>query len=106
MSEDLRYPIGDFNQNITVTPEMREKSLQGWKEWMEAHKDNLADWGAPLGKNMRVTKKGSIMQSNEVGGYSIIQAESQEAAMQILADNPSLRDMPDSYMEVMEIMPI
>jgi hypothetical protein len=28
MSEDLRYPIGDFEQNITVTPEMREKFIQ------------------------------------------------------------------------------
>jgi hypothetical protein len=44
------------------------------------------------------------MESNEIGGYSIIQAESQEAVAQILADNPSFTDMPDSYIEVMEIM--
>ena len=28
MSEDLRYPIGDFEQKITVTAEMREKFIQ------------------------------------------------------------------------------
>src|SRR3954468_10523419 len=27
MSEDLRYPIEDFDQDVTVTPEMREKFI-------------------------------------------------------------------------------
>ncbi len=28
MSEDLRYPIGNFDRNIEVTPELRKKSIQ------------------------------------------------------------------------------
>jgi hypothetical protein len=98
-------PVGAMEEMMkNSTPEMREKGMQGWKMWMENHKSDLADMGAGFGKNMRVKKEGSMMESNEIGGYSIIQAESQEAVAQILADNPSFTDMPDSYIEVMEIM--
>lgn len=89
-----------------MTAEKREKSVHGWKMWMDTHKADLADLGAPLGKNMRIKKEGGVMESNEIGGYSVIQAESHEAAGQILADNPTFTDMPDSYIEVMEIMPM
>ena len=27
-SDDLRYPIGDFDKNITITPEMRFEMIQ------------------------------------------------------------------------------
>ncbi len=86
------------------TPEMREKGMKEWKDWMETHKADLAEFGGSFGKNMRVTKEGGTMQSNDLGGYSVIQAESQEAVANILADNPSFSDMPGSYIEVMEIM--
>jgi hypothetical protein len=85
------------------TPEQREAGMQEWKSWMTAHTSDLADMGGGLGKNMRVTKDGSSMEKNTIGGYSIIQAESQEAAAQILADNPTFKDMPSSYIEVMEV---
>ena len=88
------------------TPEMREKGMQEWKTWMDNHKADLAEFGAPFGKNMRVTKEGGTMESNDVGGYSIIQAESQEAVAQILADNPTFNEMPGTYVEVMEMMPM
>jgi hypothetical protein len=86
------------------TPEMREQGMQAWKDWMEAHKADLTDFGGGFGKNMRVTKDGGTMHSNDIGGYSIIHAESQEAVAAILADNPTFKDMPESYIEVMEIM--
>ena len=85
------------------TPESREKDMQEWKEWMDAHKADLADMGSPLGKNMRVTKDGGELTSNEIGGYSIMQGESLEAVAEILKDNPSFRHMPTSYIEIMEI---
>jgi hypothetical protein len=87
-----------------TTPEMRQKSMDGWTMWMESHKADLADMGSPLGKNMRVTADGGTMMKNDIGGYSIIQAESAEAAAEILAENPSFSDMSGTYIEVMELM--
>ena len=86
------------------TPELREKNMQDWKDWMETHTSDFADGGGMCGKNMRVSKDGSSMESNGIGGYSIIQAESQEDVAKILADNPSFAHMPTSYIEVMELM--
>ena len=40
---------------------------------------------------------------NDIGGYSIVQADSQEAAAKIFADSPHL-SMPGASAEVMEIM--
>ena len=85
------------------TPEEREKSMGEWKTWMVAHKNDFVDMGAPLGKNMRMTKDGGEMTSNGVGGYSIVSAESLEAVAEILKDNPSFEHMPTSYIEIMEI---
>ncbi|MDB4991997.1 MAG: hypothetical protein JWL75_242 [Parcubacteria group bacterium] len=93
--------MADMMKNMT--PEMMEQGKKAWGDWMEAHKSDLADFGGGLGKNLRVTKDGSSAQSNDVGGYSIIQAESAEAVAEILASNPSFNDMPESYIEVMEI---
>ena len=93
--------MADMMKNMT--PEMREEGMKEWGTWMEAHKSDMADMGGGLGKNMRITKDGSSAQSNDVGGYSIIQAESIEEVTAMLADNPTFKDMPESYIEVMEI---
>ena len=85
------------------TPEEREKSMGEWRTWIDAHKNDFADMGAPLGKNMRLTKDGGEMASNGISGYSIMQAQSLEAVAQILADNPTFEHMPTSYIEIMEI---
>lgn len=92
--------MAEMMQN--TTPEQRQEGMDAWQKWMDAHKADLADMGAPLGKNMRVTKDGGSMVTNDVGGYSIMQGESAEAIAQMLADNPTW-DIPDSYIEVMEL---
>lgn len=74
-----------------------------WMGWIEAHKDSLIEGGSPLGKNMRIRKEGAQMESNEIGGYSIVQAESQEAVTALMEDNPTLMEMSGGYIEVMEI---
>lgn len=87
------------------TPEDRKKDMDRWNKWMEEHKDSFADMGAPAGKNTRVTKDGATEVPNDIGGYSIMQAESKEDLIEILKTNPS-NDMPGSYVEVMEAMPM
>lgn len=85
-----------------MTPEMQQKSMGEWKAWMEAHTASFADMGAPLGKNTRVTADGVHEMSNEVGGYSIMQAESIEELAGVLKGSPHF-GMPGMYAEVMEV---
>ncbi len=86
----------------TMTPEMHQKSMGEWKTWMGENAASFADMGAPLGKNTRVSAEGARDMSNEVGGYSIMQAESAEALAEVLKSGPHF-GMPGMYAEVMEV---
>jgi YCII-related domain len=88
------------------TPEQRKKGMDAWMKWMNTNKASIVEGGAPLGKTKRVDSQGASNTKNEVGGYSVIQAESHDAATKIFGkDHPHLQ-MPGAWIEVMEIMPI
>lgn len=88
------------------TPEMQKKGMEAWMKWMGAHQASLVDGGAPLGKTKRVDAKGAKDAKNEIGGYSIVQADSNEAAAKMFGkDHPHLQ-MPGAWVEVVEIMPM
>src|ERR1700737_5444904 len=80
-----------------ATPEQQKKGMDGWMKWMNKNKKSLVDGGAPLGKTKRVDAKGASNTKNEVGGYSIVQAESADAATKLFGkDQPHLQ-MPGSW---------
>jgi YCII-related domain-containing protein len=83
--------------------EERKKGMAKWEAWMKRHMTSMADRGGPVGKTKRVATSGITDTRNDVGGYSIVQAESQEAAAALFADSPHLT-MPGAIAEVMEIM--
>jgi hypothetical protein len=59
-----------------------------------------------LGKTKRVDQAGASNSKNEIGGYSIVQAESHDAAAKIFGkDHPHLH-MPGAWIEIVEIMPL
>ena len=90
----------------TSTPEQQTKGMEAWMKWMNANKASIVDGGAPLGKTKRVDSKGASDTKNEIGGYSVLQAESHDAATKIFdKDHPHLQ-MPGAWIEIVEIMPL
>jgi hypothetical protein len=88
------------------TPEQMKSGMDAWMKWMEKNKKSLVEGGAPLGKTMRVDSKGTSSVKNDVGGYSIVQADSHEAAAKIMGtDHPHLQ-IPGAWIEIVEIMPM
>jgi len=88
------------------TPEQRKKGMDAWMKWMKKNKKSLVDGGAPLGKTKRVDTKGASKTRNEIGGYSIVQAQSHDGAAKLFGkDHPHLQ-MPGAWIEVVEIMPL
>jgi hypothetical protein len=76
-------------------------------KWMGKHKKSLVDGGAPFGKTKRVDAKGASNTKNGVGGYSIVQAQSHDAAAKLFGkDHPHLQMMPGAWIEIVEIMPM
>ena len=88
------------------TPEQKKKGMDAWMKWMNANKTSIVEGGAPLGKTKRVDSNGASNTKNEIGGYSVVQAESHDAATKIFGkDNPHLQ-MPGAWIEIIEIMPM
>jgi hypothetical protein len=94
--------MADMMKN--ATPEQQKKGMDMWRKWMGDNKTALVDGGAPVGKTKRVDAKGASDMKNEIGGYSIVQAESADAATKIFSKDMPHLQMPGTWIEVSEIM--
>jgi len=100
-----KAPQSAFEQMKNSTPEQQKAGMDAWMAWGKKAAGAIVDMGSPLGKSLRVTKGGSSPASNDLGGYSILQAESKEALAKTLEGHPHFM-MPDGTIEVVEMMPI
>ena len=101
---------GDFKKAMAempkMTPEQQKAMTDEWMGWMKS-KGGVVDMGAPLGKTMKVTPTGVEPSKNEIGGYSIIEAESHEEAAKKMQDSPHFKMMGGGgWIEIMEVMPM
>lgn len=97
-------PVEMFDKMMQTPPEEQSKGMEAWQTWMGTHKAAFVDMGAPLGKTKKVTSDGSVSDvKNQVGGYSIVQANSADEAAAIFKDSPHLQ-MSGAWVEVVEIM--
>ena len=81
----------------------RKEGMAEWGAWMKTNAASFADMGGPAGKNTQITPDGAMQMSNDVGGYSVVQAESAEAATKLLQSSPHF-EMPGATVDLMEIM--
>jgi hypothetical protein len=95
-----------FEQAMKATPEQAKAGMDAWMAWSQKAAGTIADMGAPLGKALRVTPAGASAITNDLGGYSILQAESKEALAEKLKGHPHFMMGSDSVIEVTEIMPM
>lgn len=100
-----KAPMSAFEQMKKATPEQQKAGMDSWMAWGKKASSSLVDMGAPLGKSLRVNKGGAVPATNELGGYSIMQAESKEALAETLKGHPHFM-MPDGFIEVIEFMPM
>ncbi|HEY3666703.1 MAG TPA: hypothetical protein VGL19_11905 [Polyangiaceae bacterium] len=100
-----KAPTSSFDQMRKATPEQQKAGMDAWMTWSKKSAGSIVDMGAPLGKSLRVTPGGSTAVSNDLGGFSILQAESKEALAESLKGHPHFMT-PDGTIEVVELMPI
>ena len=97
----------DFEKAMKASPDQHKKGMDAWMKCTSKHKKSLVDGGGPLGKTKRVDAKGASNTKNGVGGYSIVQAQSHDAAAKMFGkDHPHLQMMPGAWIEIVEIMPM
>ena len=88
------------------TPDRQKEGMEAWKKWMNDNKASIVEGGAPLGKTKRVDLNGASDTKNEVGGYSVVQAELHDASTKIFGKDHPFLQMPGAWIEIVEIMPI
>src|SRR3954471_13461257 len=88
------------------TPEQQKKGMDAWMKWMNENKSSLVDGGAPLGKTKRVDSNGASNTKNEIGGYSVVQAETHDAATKMFGKEHPHLQVPGAWIEIVEIMPM
>jgi len=94
-----------FEQAMKSTPEQQKAGMEAWMAWGKKAASSIVDMGAPLGKSLRVTPGGASPTKNDLGGYSILQADSKEALAETLKGHPHFM-MTDSSIEITELMPM
>jgi hypothetical protein len=95
--------------NALSEAERKAKEKEGiaaWKAWVEKHQAALAAMGGPLGKTKRVGPGGTADVSNEMGAFTVVRAESHEAAARMFENHPHFAIFPGEAVEVMPVLPI
>jgi hypothetical protein len=88
------------------TPEQQKAGMAAWMSWSKKAASSIVDLGGPLGKSLQVAKAGSVTPVvNDLGGYSIMQAESKEELAAGMKDHPHFM-MPETSIEIVELMPM
>ena len=60
--------------------------------------------GAPLGKTKRVTSNGMADTKNEITGYTIVEADSFDAAAKIFKNHPHFKMGKDTTVDLLELV--
>jgi hypothetical protein len=68
--------------------------MEAWVKWGTVNQKSIVDQGTPLGKTKRISKQGVSDTKNEIAGYTIVQAESHEAAAKLFEITRTSRYFP------------
>ena len=97
-----RAPVSAREQMANVTPEQAQAGMEVWEAWAGRAGDAIVDLGAPLGDASIV---GGGEAYGDLAGYSILEAASHDAVMELLQDHPHFHT-PGGQVEVHESLPV
>ncbi len=84
----------------------QERGIAAWKAWVEKNKAAIVEPGGPLGKTKRVGRHGIEDTSNLMSAFTVVRADSHEAAARLFEDHPHFAIFPGEAVEIMPVMPI
>ena len=83
-----------------------QEGMAAWKGWVEKHQGAIEAMGGPLGKTKKVDGKGTADIANEMGAFTVVRAESHEAAAKMFENHPHFTIFPGERVEIMPVLPI
>ena len=82
------------------------EGIAAWHAWVDKHRAAIVAVGGPLGKTKRVTQRGTQDTSNELGAFTVVQADSHEAAAKLFELHPHFTIFPGESVEIMPVLSI
>ena len=87
----------------SLSPEQMQEGMKPWMEWNQRSGDAIVDLGAPVMPGNTKDSAGNWSSTpGDAGGYSIVQAESLEAAKALFENHPHLAHHPASTVDLYE----
>jgi hypothetical protein len=83
-----------------------QKGIAAWKAWVERHQGAIATMGGPLGKTKKVSQSGVDDVSNQLAAFTVVRADSHEAAAKIFEKHPHFAIFPGDAIEIMPVLAI
>ena len=83
-----------------------QEGMAAWKAWVERHQASVQAMGGPLGKTKKVRPHGIQEVSNQMSAYTVVRAESHEAAAKLFEKHPHFTVFPGEAVEIMPVLPI
>ena len=82
------------------------QGMEGWQAWVAEHQAVIVEMGGPLGKTKKVSQQGVQDLSNHMGAFTVVRAESHEAAAKLFENHPHFTIFPGDGVEIMPVLPI
>ena len=98
---------GDATDMSEMTQEEMQTVMAKWAEWMQGVGSALTDIGTPFGPSSSIVDDGSAGTAVSLTGYSIVQADSMDAARALTGNHPFLSEgKGDFAIDLYEMMPV
>jgi hypothetical protein len=82
------------------------EGVTAWKKWVTDNAASIVEMGGPLSRTKLVGKSGISDIRNNLAAFTVVQAESQDAASKLFLNHPHFTIFPGEGVEVMEVLPI
>src|SRR5688500_3365506 len=93
-------------QMKNVTPEQAKAGMDAWMSWAKQAGSAIVDLGNPVAAAAKIDASQQVGASTaQVGGFSILQAESKEKLSALLRNHPHFM-APGASIEVLEFLPM
>ena len=83
-----------------------QKGMAAWHAWAQNHQAAIVTMGGPLGKTKRVASDGIDDSSNAMGAFTVVRADSHDAAAKMFENHPHFAIFPGECVEVMPVLQI
>jgi hypothetical protein len=97
---------GEATDMSEMDPEAAEAVMGKWAVWMEGVGAAMVDMGQPFGPSASVVDDGSQRAADPASGYSVLEADSLDAAKALTSGHPYLSDATGAFaIDIYEMMP-